>query len=293
MTKLTESKETRNQLMRVALGETEADLAIVNGDVLNVYTGEVLSGDTVLIKGGKIAYVGKSTGRSIGSSTEVIDADGKVLIPGFIDGHTHVDCIYSLGELSRYAMKGGTTTIISQADMLVFPLGYQGIMHFLRNARNQPVKILATIPPMVVISKAVEEHAITVDQLRRLLRPDEDRHQQTQAQGSEQKVGRKEQEGEEAAAEGYVEPVDHEGDAQQHAHKAGHQVRHELTDHEFRPTDGSGDQLLERPVFLLPRQRHRGQNPRHPHHHRQECWRVAHEWTQSGVVPRAHPQVNG
>jgi adenine deaminase len=42
-------------LMRVALGEMDADLAIVGGDVVNVYTGEVVSGDTVLVKGNRRA----------------------------------------------------------------------------------------------------------------------------------------------------------------------------------------------------------------------------------------------
>ena len=130
-----------NELMKVALGEAEADLAIVNGDIVNVYTGEVLTGDTVLIKGDKIAYVGKNADKSIGSATQVIDATGKTLIPGLIDGHTHLDFIYSVSELVRYATKGGTTTIITEVSGFVFPLGYQGILEFLRSARNQPIKI--------------------------------------------------------------------------------------------------------------------------------------------------------
>ncbi len=164
------SREQIRDLMKVALGEAAADLAIVNGDVVNVYTGEVLTGNTVLIKGDKIAYVGKNGNRLVGSSTQVIDAAGKTLIPGLIEGHTHIDSIYSLSELLRYAMKGGTTTIISEVSMLVFPLGYQGIIEFLRSAQDQPVKVFITVPPMVTLSRAVEEHAITVNELRRLLR---------------------------------------------------------------------------------------------------------------------------
>jgi adenine deaminase len=158
------------ELVKVALGEAEADLAIVNGDIVNVYTGEVVKGDTVLIKGDKIAYVGKNAGKSIGPATRVIDAAGKTLIPGLIDGHTHLDFIYSLTELLRYAMKGGTTTIITEVSGFVFPLGYQGIIEFLRSARNQPVKIFITAPAMVTVNPAAKEHALNVDQLRRLLR---------------------------------------------------------------------------------------------------------------------------
>lgn len=162
--------DSMKELVKVALGEAEAGLAIVNGDIVNVYTGEVVKGDAVLIKGDKIAYVGKNAGKSIGPATRVIDAAGKTLIPGLIDGHTHLDFIYSLTELMRYAMKGGTTTIITEVSGFVFPLGYRGIIEFLRSARNQPVKILITAPAMVTVNPAAKEHALNVDQLRRLLR---------------------------------------------------------------------------------------------------------------------------
>ncbi len=164
------SKEQLNELMKVALGEAKADLAISNGSIVNVYTSEVITGDTVLIKGKKIAYVGKDASKSIGTSTRVIDAVGKIVIPGFIDGHTHIACEYSTSEVLRYAIKGGTTTIITEAAELAFPLGYRGIIGFLQSIKKQPVKIFVTIPPMVSISPAVKEHAITVSELRKLLR---------------------------------------------------------------------------------------------------------------------------
>ena len=164
------SREQIRNLVKVALGEAEADLAIVNGDIVNVYTGEVLTGNTILIRGDRIAYVGKGGARSIGSSTEVIDAAGKIVIPGLVDGHTHTDDIFLPSELVRYALKGGTTTIITEINVLVFMLGYRGIVQFLRSIENQPVKFFATVPPMVTISPAAEEHAITVNELRRLLR---------------------------------------------------------------------------------------------------------------------------
>lgn len=159
-----------HDLTNVALGEATADLAIVNGDVVNVYTGEVLSGNTILIKGERIAFVGKNAEKSIGSATEVIDATGKTLIPGLIDGHSHVDYPYSVSELAKYAMQGATTTIISEVDMIVFPLGYQGLIQFLESAGEQPIKIFVTVAPMLSMSTATKENAITLSQLRRLLR---------------------------------------------------------------------------------------------------------------------------
>lgn len=162
--------EQMMDLMKVALGQMEADLAIVNGDIVNVYTGEILAGNTVLVKGDRIAYVGKNGAGSVGSSTEVIDAAGKTVIPGLIDGHTHIDNPYTPDELVRYAMKGGVTTVITEVDEIAFTLGYRGIIQFLKAVENQPVKILITVPPMVTISRAAEEQAITVRELRKLLK---------------------------------------------------------------------------------------------------------------------------
>ncbi len=158
----------RQELIRVALGEAEADLAIVNGSVVNVYTGEVEEA-SVLIKGERIAYVGKDAG-AIGSGTKVIDAAGKTLIPGLIDGHTHIDVTYTINELLRFAIQGGTTTIITESCTIATALGYEGIIHFLNSARRQPVKVFVTAPPMVTISPVTEENAIGVKELRRLFR---------------------------------------------------------------------------------------------------------------------------
>jgi len=160
----------RWELMKVALGEAEADLAIINGDIVNVYTGEVVKGASVLIKGDRIAYVGTDAGKSIGSSTKVIDAAGKTLIPGLIDGHAHIDSPYSISEVLRYAIKGGTTTIITETSNIASPLGYEGVIQFLRSSKNQPIKVFVTAPPLVTLSPVTEQHAITVGELRKLLR---------------------------------------------------------------------------------------------------------------------------
>jgi adenine deaminase len=164
------NSQHRYELMKVALGEAEADLAIINGSIVNVYTGEVVEGASILIKGDKIAYVGNDVGKATGSSTRVIDAAGKTLIPGLIDGHTHIDSILSISEVLRYAIQGGTTTIITETSTIFSALGYEGVTQFLKSARNQPIKVFITAPPMVTLSPVTEEHALSVKQLRNLLR---------------------------------------------------------------------------------------------------------------------------
>ena len=157
------SLNSRYELAKVALGEAEADLAILNGNVVNVYTGETLAGDTVLIKGDKIAYVGRYAKRGIGPRTRIIDASGKVLIPGLIDGHTHMDYLCSTRELVRCAMKHGTTAIITETAEIAFRLGYRGILEYLKSTRNQPVKFWFTLPPMGTISPIAAKRLLSFD----------------------------------------------------------------------------------------------------------------------------------
>ena len=91
--------ERAEQLINVTLGKEEADLAVTNGTVLNVYTGELLQNHSVAIKGEWIAYVGDDPGETIGTRTSIIDAKGKTIIPGLIDGHTHLAWLFTVGRL--------------------------------------------------------------------------------------------------------------------------------------------------------------------------------------------------
>ena len=170
LSRYTYDKDQAYQLMKVALGESEADLAVVGGDVVNVYTGEVITGETVLIKGDRIAYVGKNAEKSIGSKTQVIDARGKTLIPGLLDGHTHANFIYTISELIRYALPDGTTGVITEAIDFAVNWGYPGLIEFLKSVKNQPMKIYLTLPAWTTTSPISKEQAMSTDKLRRLLK---------------------------------------------------------------------------------------------------------------------------
>lgn len=162
------SKEMKG-LIRVALGIEPADLAIVNGSLVNVYTGELLEEYSVTIKGERIAYIGKNVKQAIGPKTLVIDATGKTIIPGFIDGHTHLVHFYQVDEFLKYALAGGTTTIITEAIEIAFPLGYEGVLEFLSSVKDQPIKIFGVAPSMVSISPGARSRAINIEQLSELL----------------------------------------------------------------------------------------------------------------------------
>jgi len=62
-------------------------LAVINGKIITMAGADIDKG-TVLIEGGKIREVGKDI--KIPDVAEILDASGKIVMPGFIDAHCHV-----------------------------------------------------------------------------------------------------------------------------------------------------------------------------------------------------------
>lgn len=160
------------ELMDVALGKAKADTAIVNGNIANVYTREIMPGYSVAIKGDRIAYVGKDIAHAIGPKTEVIEAKGKAVVPGFIDAHTHIILLFDIGEFVKHSLKTGTTTVITEAIEPVTFLGYSALLPYLKAIKKQPMKIFITVPPMVTISPETTKYTLKPQALRRLLKED-------------------------------------------------------------------------------------------------------------------------
>ena len=166
-----EDLDGAREVINVALGKEKADLAFINGNLLNVYTGELLDHYSVTVKGKWVAYVGNNPEHTIGSNTNVIDVKGKTIIPGLIDGHAHLVWLSNPSEFLKYTMAGGTTTIITET-METFPImGYEGVIDFLASLSDQPIKIFATAPSMVSISKKAQ--GILKKTLRNLLARDD------------------------------------------------------------------------------------------------------------------------
>ena len=98
--------EKTMEVLDVIQGRTTGDLAIKNTTLLNVYTGEYLEPVSIVVKDEWIAYVGDDPGSRIGPDTTVIRAEGRTVIPGLIDGPTHLaDWQYSPAEFLPYAME--------------------------------------------------------------------------------------------------------------------------------------------------------------------------------------------
>ena len=116
-----------NHVIDVALGNAPADMVIKNGQLINVNTHEIYKTD-IAIADGVIAALGSLGEKTIGADTQVIDAEGKYLAPGFIDAHIHFESsMLSYTEFSRMLVKHGTTAVATDLMEVAIVSGEEGI----------------------------------------------------------------------------------------------------------------------------------------------------------------------
>jgi adenine deaminase len=162
--------QERESLSPVALGDIPPDTVITHGNLFNVFTGEFIKGQSIWIKDGMIAYVGPDHDPMRGHGTALIDAEGMVLLPGLIDGHTHVSHKSSVEEFVKYVIPGGTTTVITETLELATIAGKDGIESFVEGLRDQPVRFFYTIPPLCGLTPSEEIKAPSNEEILPLLK---------------------------------------------------------------------------------------------------------------------------
>jgi len=132
-------------LVDVALGRTPADMVIVGGTLVNTFTAELLPGWGVAVSGGRIAAIG-DVSRCIGPSTEVVDATGLYVAPGFVDPHYHIES--SRLVPSRHAevtVPYGLTTLVEDPHEACAVLGPRGMDFFLAASEKLPQRIFCSV----------------------------------------------------------------------------------------------------------------------------------------------------
>ncbi len=135
-----------NHVIDVALGNSAADMVIKNGKLLNVHTGEIYETE-IAIADKVIAAVGHLGENTIGENTKVIDAQGKIMVPGFIDAHIHFESsMLTYTEFSRMLVKHGTTAVATDLMEIAIVAGEEGINNVLKESEGLPVKLLQPIP---------------------------------------------------------------------------------------------------------------------------------------------------
>jgi adenine deaminase len=160
-------------LVAVAMGRTPADLVILDGTWVCVQSGELVAHTDIAITGQRIAYVGESARHCIGPATLVLEADGRYLVPGLLDGHMHVESsMLTITELVRAVLPRGTTTLFADPHEIANVLGLRGVRLMVDEAALQPIHVFIQVPgcvpsapgletPGAVISPADVEEALT------------------------------------------------------------------------------------------------------------------------------------
>jgi len=143
-------------LVNTAMGRNKADLVVRNGSLVNTNSGEIIENQGIAIKNDRIALVG-NVENTIGPDTQVIDARGKWVAPGFIDGHVHVESAMVTGtEFARAVLPHGTTTVFIDSHEMANVLGMDGVRFFIDEARGLPLKMLITFPSCVPAAPGFE-----------------------------------------------------------------------------------------------------------------------------------------
>ncbi|MBM7833355.1 adenine deaminase [Clostridium sardiniense] len=133
------------QLIKAGRGIIPAHTVIVNGNLVNVMTSEVYKADVAIYED-TIVAVGNVTDY-IGEDTKTIDANGKYLVPGLIDGHIHSECSkLSITSYAKAVVPRGTTSMISGLDEYISVSGLEGLQEVFDEIKASPLKVFWGAP---------------------------------------------------------------------------------------------------------------------------------------------------
>jgi adenine deaminase len=144
-------------LTDVAMGRRMADLVIRNGRWVCVQSGEIVAATDIAVCGSRVAYVGADAGHTIGQATRVIDAQGRYLVPGLLDGHMHVESgMVTVTEFVRAVAPRGTTGMFIDPHEIANVFGLDGVRLMVDEAQRQPINVWVEVPSCVPSAPGLE-----------------------------------------------------------------------------------------------------------------------------------------
>jgi adenine deaminase len=144
-------------LVDVAMGRRPADLLIRNGRWVCVQSGEIIPHTDIAVAQERIAYVGPDGSHTLGEQTQVIDAEGRYLVPGLLDGHMHVESgMLTVTEFVRVVIPRGTTGMFIDPHEIANIFGLEGVRLMVAEARRQPIHVWVQIPSCVPSAPGLE-----------------------------------------------------------------------------------------------------------------------------------------
>ena len=123
-------EEKKREQIHAASGVKKAELVLKHGAVINVFTEEIELGD-IAIEQGMIVGIGDYSGE------QEVELGGKVVCPGFIDGHIHLESsMITPREFERIVLPHGTTTVITDPHEIANVAGRDGIDYMLSDRKS-------------------------------------------------------------------------------------------------------------------------------------------------------------
>ena len=140
----------KRALLKAALGTIESDMVITNVQLVNVITGEIYPAD-VFVYDGMIAHVEyKEPGKELSKAKQVVDGEGRYLIPGFIDAHEHIESsMMTPRNFAKGVIPNGTTTVITDPHEIANVCGLEGVRYMHESSEGLPMRQLIDIPSCV------------------------------------------------------------------------------------------------------------------------------------------------
>ena len=137
------SNEKIKEMILAARGDLVPDLVLKNARIVNVFTNDIEPGD-VAVKDGYIVGIGEYEGK------EEIDIGGKVICPGLIDGHIHIESsMISPSEFAKAVAPHGTAAVIADPHEIANVAGTDGIRFMIEASAGLPVDIFFMLPSCV------------------------------------------------------------------------------------------------------------------------------------------------
>lgn len=122
----------------------KADLVFRNTKYLDVKSRTFIQGD-IAIKNGRIIGINKDLKGKVEK-----DLSGKYIVPGFIDGHIHLESsIISPENFAKIASIHGTTAVVTDPHEIANVCGIDGIKYMLQKTKNLPISVYFMIPSCV------------------------------------------------------------------------------------------------------------------------------------------------
>ena len=144
-------------LVDTSMGRRPAELVIREGKWVCVQSGEIIPDTDVAIVDGHIAYVGEDASHCIGDHTQVIEANGRFLVPGLLDGHMHIESgMVTVSEFVRAVAPRGSTGLFVDPHEIANVFGLKGVKLMVDEAAKQPIHVWVQMPSCVPSAPGLE-----------------------------------------------------------------------------------------------------------------------------------------